>query len=163
MPALTQNSLLLQAPAAIQPSVAMVFPFDPKMMSKSNLETAIKRMLGTVEKELLTRHAAEEAMPVIKRLQQTLRSLNYSTHKRSAAIWASASKVIITYMDFDVEERLFVDRPFRVRDLADCKPSGKEYLLLLLSGRESKMFLQNGHGLRLIKRNGPQTVFAYLN
>lgn len=160
---LSKDNLLTETPVAIEPSAAMVFPFDPKMTPKADLEGTIKRMLEKVEKELLARHPADVAIPVTKRLQQTLRGLNYSTHKRSAAIWASPIKTGVTYMDFRVEEQLFIDRPFRVRDLADCKPSGKEYLLLLLSSRESKMYLQNGNGLKLIKTNGSQNVYAYIN
>ncbi len=164
MSTLTKEHPLLQAPhAAAEPSVALVFPFDPKMTPKAELELSIKRLLGKAEKQLLTRHTGEVAVPLIKRLQQALRGLNYSTHKRSVAVWVSPSKTGITYMDFAVEERSFVDRPFRVRDLADCKPSGKEYLLLLLSGTESRMYLHNGSGLKLIKSNGAQSIYAYLN
>lgn len=150
-------------PAAPQPTVAAVFPFDPKMTPKAGIEQTIKCILGNAEKELLTRHAADEAMPVIKRLRQALRGLNYSTHRRSVAVWVSAAMSGTTYMDFAVEEQLFIDRPFHIRDLADCKPSDKEYLLLLLSGRESRMYLQNGNGLRLIKANASQNIYAYLN
>jgi len=164
MPTFTKENLLLQAPPALtEPSVALVFPFDPKMTPKSKLEPTIKRLLGIAEKQLLMRHPVEVVLPLIKRLQQALRGLNYSTHKRSVAVWVSLSKTGTMYMDFQVEERLFVDRPFRVRDLADCKPSGKEYLLLLLSGKESRMYLHNGSGLKLIKSNGAQNIYAYLN
>ena len=164
MPILTKEATLLEAPpVATEPSVALVFPFDPKMTPRAELDLVIKRLLGTAEKRLLTRYPGDIAMPVVKRLQQALRRLNYSTHKCSAAIWVSPSKTETTYMDFAVEERLFVDQPFRVRDIADCKPSGKEYLLLLLTGKESKMYLHNGSGLKLIKTNGAQHIFAYLN
>ena len=88
-PTLAKDNLLIQAPAVLEPSVALVFPFDPKMTPKADLELTIKRLLGTVEKELLSRHAADKALPVIKRLQQAIRGLNYSTHKRGVAIWAS--------------------------------------------------------------------------
>lgn len=164
MPTLTKENLLLQAPAAAkEPSVALVFPFDPKMTPKADLELSIKRLLVLAEKQLLTRHPGEVAMPLIKRLHQAFRGLNYSTHKRSVAVWVSPSKTGTTYMDFAVEERMFVDRPFRVRDLVDCKPAGKEYLLLLLSGRESRMYLRNETGLKLIKTNAAQNIYAYLN
>jgi hypothetical protein len=164
MPILAKESLLLQAPSvAAEPSIALVFPFDPKMTPKADLEVSIKRLLRTAERQLLALHSSDAAMPVIKRLQQVLRGLNYSTHKRSAAVWVSPSKSGIMYMDFAVEERLFVDRLFRVRDLADCKPSGREYLLLLLSAKESKMYLGDADGLRLIKSNGAQNIYAYLN
>lgn len=164
MPALTKDNLLLQTPPmTAEPSVALAFPFDPKMTPKADLDLSIKRLLATAEKQLLIRHPGEVTLPVIKRLQQALRGLNYSTHKRSAAIWVSPSKTGTIYMDFSVEARLFVDQPFRVRDLADCKPAGKAYLLLLLSGRKSKMYLDNGSGPRLIKSNGAQNIYAYLN
>lgn len=164
MPTFAKENPLLQAPpATAEPSVALVFPFDPKMTPKADLELSIRRLLSMAEKQLLTRHPGEAVMPMIKRLQQALRGLNYSTHNRSVAVWVSQSKTGTTYMNFAVEERLFVDRPFRVRDLADCKPSGKEYLLLLLSGKESKMYLYNGTGLKLIKCNGAQNIYAYLN
>ncbi|HEV2483040.1 MAG TPA: hypothetical protein VGS79_25420 [Puia sp.] len=164
MPILTKDNVLLAAPpVATEPSIALVFPFDPKMTPRAELDLAIKRLLGTAEKRLLTGYPGDAVLPVIKRLQQALRRLNYSTHKRSVAVWVSPSKTETTYMNFAVEERLFVDQPFRVRDIADCKPSGKECLLLLLTGKESKMYLHNGNGLKLIKTNGAQHVFAYLN
>ncbi|HWB92858.1 MAG TPA: hypothetical protein VG605_13435 [Puia sp.] len=160
---LARDARVAGTPATLQPTIALVFPFDPKMTPKSQIEAAVKRILAMAEEDLLARHSAEEAMPVLKRLQQALRGLNYSTHKRSVAVWVSPAISGTTYMDFAVEERIFIDQPFRVRDLADCKPSGKEYLLLLLSGRESKMYLKTGNGLKLIKSNGPQTIYAYLN
>ncbi len=146
-----------------QPTLALVLPFDPKMTPKHEIEMMLRRILETAEKILLALHGAEEAMPVIKRLQQAIRGLNFSTHKRSLALFVSAERATTTYLDFAVEERLIVDKPFRVRDLADCKPSGKEYLVLLLSGRESKMYLKAGDTLRLIKSNTPQIVYAYVN
>jgi len=160
---LAKNGLHIGLPEAIQPTLAAVFPFDPKMTPRSEVELAVRRILGSAENALLARHSSEVAMPVIKRLQQALRSLNYSTHKRSVAVWASSVMSGTIYMDFAVEERLFVDRPFRIRDLADCKPSGKEYLLLLLSSNESRMYLKDGNDLKLIKSNTPQNIYAWLN
>ncbi len=144
------------------PTLALVLPFNPKMTVRHELELALRRNLEAAEKLLLSTHAAEDAMPVLKRLQQAIRGLNFSTHKQSVALFVSAEIARATYMDFAVEERLIVDQPFRVRDLADCKPGEKEYLILLLSARESKMYLKAGDGLRLIKSNTPQTVYAYL-
>jgi hypothetical protein len=160
---LAKNNLLAKTPAMLQPTIAVIFPFNPKMTPKREIELRVKRLLGTAEKELLTRHSAEEAMPAIKRLQQALRGLNYSTHKQSAAVWVSAVMSGTTYMDFPVEERMVIDQPFRVRDLADCKPSDKDYLLLVLSDRGSKMYLKNANALRLIKNNGPENLDKFLH
>lgn len=159
---LTKDNLAIGAPALPQPTIAVVFPFDPKMTPKARLELTVKRLLGAAEKELLARYPGKSALPVIKRLQQALRGLDYSTHRRSIAVWASARMLRTIYLEFAVEERMFVDQPFRVRDLADCKPSAKEYLLLLLSDHQSKTYLKNGNGLRLIKSNGPQNIKNFL-
>jgi hypothetical protein len=69
------------------------------------------------------------------------------------AISVSKNTTKTTYLNFKVEAQITIDQPFRVTDLADCKPAEKEYLLLLLSSRESKMFLKTAKGLRLIKCN----------
>jgi release factor family 3 len=150
--------------AASPPTVAVVMPFDPKMTLKPKLETAVKRIMETVEKALLANHSSEEAMPALKHLQQGLRGLNYSTHKQSVAVFASTDTARATYMDFPVDERIIIDTPFRVRDLADCKPAGKEYLLMLLSGTHSRMYRKAiDNGLQLIKSNTPQSIYAWLN
>jgi len=163
IPALSKDSPTIEKDSAPQPTLALVFPFNPKMIPRHDLEMMLQRVLAAAEKQLLTAHPSEEAMPVIKKLRQAMRSLNFSTHKQSVALFLSDDVVRTSYINFAVEERVIVDQPFRVRDLADCKPSGKEYLLLLLSGKESKMYLGNGNGLRLIKSNTPQSVYAYVN
>jgi Bacterial archaeo-eukaryotic release factor family 3 len=163
IPALSKNIPAKEKLLAPPPTLALVLPFNPKMTPRHELEMVLRRNLEAAEKLLLSAHAAENAMPVIKRLQQAIRGLNFSTHKRSVALFVSADMARTTYLDFAVEERLIIDRPFRVRDLADCKPGDKEYLVLLLSAQESKMYLKAGDGLRLIKSNAPQTVYAYLN
>jgi hypothetical protein len=163
IPILSKDSRATEKVPAPQPNLAVVFPFDPKMTPRHDLEVMLRRVLAAAEKQLLAAHPSEEAMPVIKKLHQAVRGLNFSTHRQSVALFVSADTANSTYMDFPVEERVIIDQPFRIRDLADCKPSGKEYLLLLLSGKESKMYLGNRNGLRLIKSNTPQTVYAYLN
>jgi len=145
------------------PHVAIVLPFNPKMTPRHELEVVLHSLQTTAEKQLLETHSSGLAMPVIRRLQQLIRGLNFSTHKRSAALFASALAAKTLYLDFDVSATAIVDQPFRVRDLADCKPSSKEYLLLLLSGKQSKMYHSGMSGLRLIKSNSPQNIYAFLN
>jgi hypothetical protein len=163
IPTLSKDSIAPERGTTSQPTIALVLPFDPKMTPRHELELSLKKILESAERELLARHPAEEAIPVIKKLQQALRGLNFSTHRRGLALFVSAKTARSTYLDFNVEEHVFIDQHFRVRDLADCKPSGKEYLLLLLSGCKSKMYLKTNTGLRLIKSNTPQDLYAYLN
>ncbi|HLZ86449.1 MAG TPA: hypothetical protein VKQ52_04375 [Puia sp.] len=157
------QKVLLPSPEVRKPSVAIVLPYNPKMSPRHEIETQLRRVLGMAEKRLLDAHPAETAMPVVRRLQQLARKLNSATLKVSIALFVSEDVARVTYMDFPVEERVMVDEPFLVRDIADCRPSTREYLVLLLSAKESKMYLESGNGLKLIKSNAPQSVYAYLN
>jgi len=145
------------------PSVALVLPFDPKMTPRQEMDKTQRTLLERVEKELLSHHGAEDAMPVIRKLRQLVRGLNYSTLRKSIAVFVSPEVAKVCYMDMEVEERVFVDDPFRVRDLAQCRKKDTEYLVLVLSAKESKMYRGTGNHLQLIKSNVPQSMYAYLN
>jgi len=145
------------------PSVSIVLPFEPKMTPKSQWERILKGALEKAEKELMARYASSMAIPLITKLQGVLNNLNTATHKKSIAIFVSPVTEKIVYMDVPVEEKIVVDAPFRIRDLVNCRKKGVEYLVLLLSARQSKMFKSDGARLQLIKSNAPQNVYAYLN
>jgi hypothetical protein len=142
-----------------KPTVALVLPFDPKMTSRHSIDSMLKKVLADVEARLLASHEAKEAMPVIRRLQGRLRGLNFSSHRKSVALFISAQVEKTVYLDFRVGETVVIDRPFRIRDLADCKPAAREYLLLLLSATRSRMYLGEGDALRLIKSNSAQNNY----
>lgn len=159
-----QSTFLLRAPVAVtKPSVALVLPYNPKMIPRAELDTRLRGALATAEKKLLLAHPAEAAMPIVRKLQQLVRGLNSSTHKVGVALFVSENLSKTIYLDYEVEERVAVDEPFLVRDLADCKAGLKDFLVLLLSAKESKMYWSNGGGMKLIKCNTPQNVFAYLH
>ncbi len=145
------------------PTVTVVLPFEPKMTSKAELECRQKAALTKVEKELMANYPSDQALPVTKKLQQLCKSLNYATHKQSVALFVSPDTEKIVYLNIPVEEKVVVDAPFHMRDLVNCKQETIEYLVFLLSARQSKTYLGNASGLRLIKSNGPDNVYAYLN
>jgi len=146
-----------------QPSVVLVLPYNPKMNPRVELDARLRGALAAAEKKLLMAHPAETAMPIVRKMQQLVRTLNSSTHKVAVALFVSAEVSKVIYLDTEVEERVVVDEPFLVRDLADCKIGTRDFLVLLLSAKESKMYWSNGNGLKLIKSNSPQNVYAYLN
>jgi hypothetical protein len=141
--------------AATRPSVALVFPYNPKMMPKAEIDIRVRGVLAAAEKKLLVAHPAEMVMPVVRKLQQLVRGLSTSTHKVGVALFVSEDVSKVLYLDYEVEERVLVDEPFRVRDLADCKAGDRDFLVLLLSARESKMYWSHDGEMKLIKRNTP--------
>ncbi|HVU94131.1 MAG TPA: hypothetical protein VHE34_02865 [Puia sp.] len=155
------SRILPQAMAAVRkPSVALVLPYNPKMTPRAELEARLKGALAAAEKKLFKAHPAETAMPVVRNLQQLVRGLNSSTHKVGVALFVSEEVSKVIYLDYEVEERVLVDEPFLVRDLADCKAGSRDFLVLLLSAKESRMYWSNGSRLKLIKTNGSQNVYV---
>jgi hypothetical protein len=144
-----------------RPAVSIILPFEPKMSVGSELEYKLKLAMGKVEKELLSNYPADMALPVITKLQQLIGQLNFNTHKKSIALFASPSIDKVFYLDVAVEEKIVIDESFEIRDLVYSKKQTIQYLVMLLSGKSSKMFLGNCSKFLLIKSNVPDSVFAY--
>jgi hypothetical protein len=143
--------------------VGIVMPYNPKMTPQGECESRAKGLLARVESELMSRYAADIAIPVIRRVQQAIKSLNGNTHKSSVAIFVRVGDIQILYMEIAVEETLIIDRPFAVKDILDSRVDEREFLVLALSSRNSRVYLSTGEDFRVIKSNTPETVYAYLN
>jgi hypothetical protein len=140
------------------PTIVVVLPFHPLMVTKSDLDKKLTAALSAAEKELLSRYSRDEALPVIERLRKCIRSLNYYTHKRTIAIFISSVMEKVFYLSMEVEPRIVVDQPFEMRQLISCKKQKKEYLTLILGAQRSKLFIGKGDNLVLLKSNAPSQV-----
>lgn len=141
------------ASVQFQPFVSLVMPFTPVITLKKDLEYLLKSALGKIEATLNATYPSEKAMPVIFKLKNLVRNLNYNTHKKSIAIFISPVVEKVYYLDVFMEEKIVVDELFKIRDLVHCKKKGIEYLVLLLGNKTSKMYLGNNSKLVLIKSN----------
>ena len=135
------------------PVVSIIMPFAPVITSKKNLEYRLKNVMGKAEALLAAQYTAEKAIPVIIKLKNLIAGLNYNSNKKSVAIFLSPVVEKVYYFEAEMEEKVMIDPSFKFSDLVNCKKEKKEYLILLLSERFSKMYLCNGTQLRLIKSN----------
>ncbi|MFI5151848.1 MAG: hypothetical protein ACHQET_00860 [Chitinophagales bacterium] len=147
--------------AKYMPAVSIILSFEPKMSLQHELEYKLKMTLRKVEKELLAGYTAEHAIPVLSKLYRLVHDLNYNTHKKSIAIFASPVVEKVFYLDVPVEEKIIIDESFEIRDLVYSKKQTIQYLILLLSGKSSKMWLGNCSKFILLKSNIPDHVQAY--
>ncbi|MBS1600886.1 MAG: hypothetical protein JST75_21880 [Bacteroidetes bacterium] len=143
------------------PAVSIIMPFEPKMSVKSEVEYKLKIALAKVEKELLNNYTSHQSVPLIRKLQSLVRNLNYNTHKKTVAIFVSPLVEKVFYLDIPVEEKIVIDESFEIRDLVYSKKQTIQYLILLLSGKSSKMYLGNCSKFALIKSNVPDNINAY--
>jgi hypothetical protein len=131
------------------------------MIPKGQLESSLKAALSAAERRLFAHYTRQRALPVIRLLGQLIATLNYATHKKSVALFVSPETSSALYFDEPVDKRVLVDSDFRMRDLAVSRDTNVPYFVLLLSGRQSKMYQSDGLCLRLIKSNGLKPVYAY--
>jgi len=143
-----------------KPAVSIILPFEPKMSVKAELEYKLKLAMGKIEKELFSNYPAHMALPVITKLHQLIGQLNFNTHKKSIALFASPSIDKVFYLDVAVDEKIVIDESFEIRDLVYSKKQTIQYLVMLLSGKSSKMYLGNCSKFILIKSNVPDNIYA---
>ncbi len=146
-----------------RPAVSVILPFEPKMNLKEELNHALKIAGDKVERELLENYSQEISMLVMHKLRTIFRNLNFSTHKKSIAIYVSPVFEKVLYLDIPVEPKIIVDQSFEIRDLVYSKKQMHKYLVLLLSGKESRMYLGNSGSFIRIVTHTPESIYAYVN
>lgn len=149
--------------AHYRPAVSIILPFEPKMSLQTELTHSIKIATDKVEQLLLVNYPDDICTLVMQKLNTIIKGLNFNTHKKSIAIYVSPIFEKILYLDIAVEEKIIVDESFEIRDLVYSKKQLHKYLVLLLSGKESRIYLGNTETFVRIISNTPETVYAYKN
>jgi hypothetical protein len=141
-----------EVPEAVNymPRISIILPFEPKMTSKRELEYKLQRIADQVEKYLARNYVDETVTMMMDKLNGLIKSLDFSTYKKSLAIFLSPIMEKVYYLDIPVEEKLIIDESFEIRDLVYNKKDLHTYLVLVLSSARSRLFLGKAdHFLRL--------------
>jgi hypothetical protein len=146
-----------------RPAVSIIMPFEPKMSAKSELAHALKIAVDKVENEVTRAYPDELAQLVIRKLLAIINTLNFNTHKKSIAIYVSPVFEKVLYLEIQVEEKIIIDNTFEIRDLVYSKKQLHKYIVLVLSGRDCRMYLGNTNTFIRIVSNTPESIFAYSN
>jgi hypothetical protein len=146
-----------------RPAVSIIMPFEPKMNLKTEILHSLKLAADKVELELQEHYPDELKRLVMDKLNNIFKNLNFSTHKKSIAIYVSPVFEKVLYLDIAVEKKIIVDESFEIRDLVYSKKQMHKYLVLLLSGKESKIYLGNSESFARIVTNTSTSVQDYIN
>ncbi len=146
-----------------RPSVSIIMPFEPKINLETELHHKLKVAADKVEIELLNNYPKELSEFVIQKIRTVISNLIFNPLKKSIAIYVSPVFEKVFYLDTAVEEKIIIDNSFEIRDLVYSEKTLHKYLLLLVSGKESHIYLGDSSGLALIKTNLPDSVYAYVN
>ncbi len=142
------------------PLVCVIMSFEPKMKTKRELAIALGNALMKVEQQLLENFQIELAMPVIEKLRSIVGGLDYSTHKKSIAIYVSPVVEKIFYLNMEVKETISVDNSFTIRDLIKSKKEARECLLLVLDENESKVYFNSVETMSQVFAHRAESVLA---
>lgn len=141
-PLLAESEELIIAPQRA-PGVSIIMPFEPKMTSKHELKHRLQLLRDKADKKLIENYTEEEVLAVTEKLEELLLTVDYSTYKRSIAIYASPAFQKIYYLDVAVEEKVTVDDTFEIRDLVYAKKDLHKYLILVLSEDHYRFIIGN--------------------
>jgi hypothetical protein len=136
---------------ASTPAISIVMPFDPKVTPRDQLERNLQEVVSEVSTEMETRYSREYAYPFLSVLRKLVAGLNYSTYKRSIAIFISASTSKLYYMDMPVDRHISIDRCFNMRYLAESRQQVGQFMFMVLSSGYMKVFLgSQGEFIRIL-------------
>lgn len=141
-----------------QPCVSVIMPFEPKMNSKMALAHSLKIAADKIKNELHINYAKNVANEVWEKLMNAINHLDYTTHKKSIAIYVSPEIEKIYYLDILVNEKVMVDSSFEIRDIVMNKQDKHEFLLLVISEKKEKIYYGNLNKLQLIVSNYAERI-----
>lgn len=146
-----------------RPAVSIILPFNPKMTHKSEITHSLKCALDTANKILWAEYPQEVATLVTNKLKAITANLNYSTHKKSIAIYVSPVFEKVFYLDMEMEPTVNVGDTFDIKDLLESRKTLQDYLVLVLGGKECRILHGSNDSLQKIVSDVPSTVYAYVN
>lgn len=146
-----------------RPAISVIMPFEPKMSLKNELTHSLKLAADKVQTELSEDYPEELAALVMDKFRNLVSTLNFYTHKRSIAIYVSPVFEKVLYLDMPVEEKIIVGESFEIRDLVYSKKEMHKYLVLVMSNKESRMYLGDTNAFVRLVSSTPESAYAYVN
>lgn len=122
----------------------------------------LEDLLKKTQKELTCQYLSR-AEPVIVKVGNALANINYASGKKSVVIMVSPAYEKVIYLDVLLEEKVMIDEPFEIRDLANKMRPADKYLVLVQSGEQFKIFLGDRYHLVKMRLHTPDHIAAFRN
>lgn len=125
------------------PSVSIFIPFNPKMEMKNKLIFSLLEVADKAISELQNKYPGEMSSLLIYKLKTMVKKLDFNTHRKSLAIFVSPVFEKIYYLNMDIEKRIIVSESLQISDLLFNKKQSKQFHILMLGEKESRIFLSD--------------------
>jgi Bacterial archaeo-eukaryotic release factor family 3 len=136
-----------------EPAISIIMPFDPKMSPKSEIVYQLKYALEKVQESVMANYKNDLGILVMQKLRNLVSHLNFSTYKKSIAIYLSPVFEKVLYLDIPVEMCIRVNDQFDVRDLISAKKQSNQFLVLVLDEYCSNIYLGKDLKISKLKSN----------
>ena len=145
------------------PAISIIMPFEPKMNERKGLAQQLKLAVDSVNREIRENYRDDLAELVIGKLSQIVKNLNFSTFKKSIAIYVSPAFEKVFYLDIPLEEKINIDNSPPPPPWSYAKKEVHKHLVLILSGQQSKVYLGSSTTFVKVKSNVPGNIAAFKN
>lgn len=146
-----------------RPALSIILPLESNISLKTEMAHALKTTADKAERELHQYYPDEQCDLIMQKLRHLIANLDIPAKKKGLAIYISPVFEKVFYLDCPVQEKLVVDESFEIRDLLYSAKQDVKFILLVLSGLESKVFLGDVATLTPLPSNIPESVYAYVN
>lgn len=136
------------------PAASIIMPFEPVIQRKDDIMQALRKAMKKVEWKMGTGYDEDLAGLVMLKLRAIIKNLNFSTFKKSIAIYVSPVFEKVMYLNIPVNETITVNESFVIRDIVHAKKDIPAYFVLMLNEKWSTLFEGNVTELIKIKSNG---------
>ncbi|HRO47205.1 hypothetical protein [Agriterribacter sp.] len=140
------------------PAVSIIMPFEPVIQRKDDIMQQLRKAMKKVEWEMGTGYDEDLAGLVMLKLRTVIKNLNFSTFKKSIAIYVSPVFEKVMYLNMPVNETITVNEFFVIRDIVYAKKDIPAYFVLVLGEKWSTLYEGNIAGLIKIKSNGAGNI-----
>ncbi|MGZ3755531.1 MAG: baeRF3 domain-containing protein [Mucilaginibacter sp.] len=145
-----------------RPALSITLPIQPHISLKTEMAHALKIVTDKAERELQQNYPADQCELIINKLSALVKNLEIPVNKKGLVIYVSPAFEKVLFLDITVAEKLIVDESFEIRDLVYNAKQAVNFLLLVLSGNETRIFLGDLSTLTPLPCDIPASVEEFL-
>lgn len=142
------------------PCVTVVLPFEPLMSLKQSITKRLADLYEQAVQLMEDFYPLAQTEPVLKKLKKLFDQLDYSTCRKSIAVFVSPVIDKVYYLDCEVEEKITVGENFELKDLVHDKKNAQQYVLLSINERTSTSWFYDGVQLILMVSNDKDALYG---
>lgn len=133
------------------PSISIIIPTNTKYPHFKHDEEKLKLVMNKVEEKILDEFPPSIADPLVAKLAKVYQEIDFTHLSKGLAIYVSREQEKIFHLPFTVVEKIIIDKSFEIRDLLYATKHTQDYLVLLISSNENKLFKGFDRSLEEIK------------